>query len=65
MIDRHKIAARAWYAEHRLHVNAMLREHGPQVEPTGSDAGRPELWKDLHWRWFIAGEVAKQIGVKV
>lgn len=47
--------AREWYAAHRIHVNAMLRETGPQVEPTGSDAGRPDLWKPMHWRWFMVG----------
>lgn len=65
MTEADKRAARIWYKDHRRHVNGMLRENGPQVEPTGSDASRPELWKDIHWRWFMTGEVAKQIGVKI
>ena len=65
MTGDQKERARAWYREHRQHVNRMLVDHGPQIEPSGSDAGRPELWKDIHWRWFMVGEVAGQIGVKV
>ena len=61
MIERHKAIARAWYSAHRLHVNAMLNEHGPQVEPSSEDAGNPELWKPMHWRWFMVSEVLKQI----
>lgn len=51
--------AREFYRIHRSHVNKMLKEHGPQVMPTGSDVARPELWKAMHWRWFMVGEVAK------
>lgn len=65
MIDRHKEVARAWYSAHWAHVNAMLRENGPQVEPSLEDAGNPELWKPMHWRWFMVGEVARWVGVKV
>lgn len=65
MTEAGKRAARIWYKRHRRHVNDMLREHGPEGEPTGSDAGRPDLWKPMHWRWFMIGEVAKQIGVKL
>lgn len=53
--------AREWYTAHRLHVNTMLRDRGPQVEPTGSDADRPDLWKPMHWRWFMVGVVSKQM----
>ena len=61
MTDADKEIARNWYREHRQHVNDMLRHKGAMVEPTGSDAGRPELWKDIHWRWLMVGEVARQI----
>lgn len=53
--------ARTWYREHRMHVNKMLSTPGTRVEPTGSDAIRPELWKDIHWRWFMTLEVEKQL----
>ena len=61
MTEADKRAARIFYTQHRRHVNDMLREHGPEREPTGSDAGRPELWKPMHWRWFMIGEVSKQM----
>lgn len=61
MTEENKARARDWYREHRAHVNKMLREKGPRVEPTGSDAFRPELWKDIHWRWLMVDEVAKQL----
>lgn len=63
MIERHKAVARSWYSGHRQHVDAMLRKPGPKIEPSPEDAGSPELWKPMHWRWFLAGEVAEQIGV--
>lgn len=61
MTDADKARAREWYAQHRMHVNRMLRDHGPQAEPTGSDASRPELWKDIHWRWFMVGELHRKM----
>lgn len=58
--------AREWYRDHRAHVIEMLAKHGPQIEPTGSDARRPELWKDIHWRWFLLGDwPARPIGVNL
>ena len=65
MTDRDKARARAWYGHHRLHVNKMLATNGPQIEPSGIDAGNPELWKDIHWRWFMTDEVVRQIDVKL
>lgn len=53
--------ARDWYAKHRAHVNKMLSVNGACVEPGGSDAGNPAVWKDIHWRWFMVREVEKQI----
>ncbi len=52
--------ARIWYSHHREHVNKMMGS-GARFEPTGSDADRPELWKDGHWRWFMVRQVEKQI----
>lgn len=61
MTEAQKQAARDWYREHRMHVNKMLSKPGAQVEPSGSDATRPELWKGIHWRWFMTLEVEKQL----
>ncbi len=65
MTEQDKERARQWYRAHRKHVNILLSANGPEAEPTGSDAGQPDLWKPMHWRWFMIGEVAKQIGVKL
>lgn len=61
LTDDQKAKARVWYGAHREHVNKMLSKHGPQIEPTGSDANRPELWKDIHWRYFAVTEVWHQM----
>ena len=61
MDDANRERARQWYKAHRQHVNDMLREWGPNVEPQGSDATRPEIWKPMHWRWIMIGEVVKHL----
>lgn len=48
----------AWYREHRDHVRRLLKNafdsrNPAAVKPTGSDLIRPELWKTIHWRWFL------------
>jgi hypothetical protein len=46
-----------WFAEHRDHVFKVLAERGkesPTIMPSGSDLGRPELWKDIHWAWYFS-----------
>lgn len=65
MTDQDKETARKWYGAHRPQVNMFLRTPGAEAEPTGFLAGNPDLWMPMHWRWFMIGEVAKQIGVKV
>lgn len=61
MIQKDKDRAIQWYKEHRKHVNMLLSVNGPSMEPTREDARNPALWKAIHWRWFIAGEVYDQI----
>ena len=53
MNDWDILRAREWFARHMRHVHKLVKDHGPSVEPTGSDVSRPELWKAIHWRWFI------------
>jgi len=47
----------AWLAKNRTHVEQLVDYHRvgntPAVKPTGSDLGRPELWKDIHWLWYF------------
>lgn len=45
--------AARWFVLHHRHVAKLLEEEGPAVAPSGSDIGRPELWKAIHWRWFL------------
>ncbi len=49
-------AGEAWYAERAAHVDRMIATDNdiiPAIEPAGSDALHPELWKDIHWVWFF------------
>ena len=44
-----------WFQKHESHVRnvVMCRSRAAQtVAPSGSDRGKPELWKDIHWLWF-------------
>lgn len=52
--DSDKAPARAWYEEHRAHVDRMCTAYaGPAYPPSGSDCIRPELWKPAHWKWLL------------
>lgn len=44
-----------WFKEHETHVSKMLmgKDSIPEIEPSGSDAANPALWKDIHWAWFF------------
>ena len=42
-----------WRHDHADHVANLIKEKGPSVAPSGSDMFRPELWKAIHWRWFL------------
>jgi hypothetical protein len=55
MKQEYRDRAQKWLNEHRDHVvNRLLKADGDGiVEPSGSDAIRPELWKACHWRWFL------------
>lgn len=43
-----------WAGNHPEHVYGLLdsAETKAPIEPTGSDISHPELWKDIHWKWF-------------
>jgi hypothetical protein len=45
--------ASIWYAQHRLHVETLMFEEKGSYPPSGSDCGKPELWKAGHWRWYF------------
>lgn len=42
-----------WLGQHERHVWSMIRKDTPNVAPSGSDMFKPELWKDIHWKWFL------------
>lgn len=54
----------AWYAEHKAHVDKMMAgprwNKLPAVAPSGGDKLRPELWKDIHWKWWVSLSEAVQ-----
>lgn len=53
-----KVSARAWYEEHRAHVDRMLAaDTSPAYPPCGSDCIRPELWKPSHWKWLLDADL--------
>lgn len=43
-----------WFHDHSYHVAGLVKDKGANVAPVGSDLFRPELWKDIHWRWFFS-----------
>lgn len=49
------LKAHQWYTAHSEHVQNLLKNSFGKkgVEPTGSDASHPELWKAIHWIWFF------------
>lgn len=53
MKDEHKVKALAWYAEHKSHVDDLVKETQYIYGPSDEDAGSPELWKAAHWKWFL------------
>ena len=53
--DQFKWSRRAsiWYELHREHVESLILDEKESYPPSGSDCGKPELWKPGHWRWFF------------
>jgi hypothetical protein len=45
--------AMAWYNAHKAHIETLISEGTESFYPSGSDCGKPELWKPGHWRWFF------------
>ena len=48
----------AWYNDHKAHVDKLTAgrrwDKLPAVAPSGADKLRPELWKDIHWKWWVS-----------
>jgi hypothetical protein len=42
--------------DHADYVHNLFDRHTPNVEPSGLDMFYPELWKGIHWAWFLSTE---------
>ena len=45
--------------DHSDHVHSLFNRKTSRVAPSGSDMFHPELWKGIHWAWFIWDEPFK------
>ena len=45
--------AAKFYHRHKRHVNELMSDRVPSIAPSGSDLNHPELWKPIHWNWFM------------
>ena len=39
--------------DHSDHVWSMVTKDKDSIAPSGSDMFHPELWKSIHWVWFL------------
>lgn len=46
-----------WLHDHSDYVHRLFDKKTPQVPPSGSDMFHPELWKSIHWAWFLGKRV--------
>ena len=49
-----------WLNDHKDHIKKLVDSCSNEITPTGEDFVRPELWKGIHWRWFL-----KETGVVI
>lgn len=53
-IKRYLDRAEEWYSAHEDHVFKLMSETDIWVEPSLEDLVHPELWKSIHWNWYIS-----------
>lgn len=51
--DKIQKQGKEWFQEHKSHVYSLIEKETAKVAPSGSDMFRPELWKPMHWKWFL------------
>ena len=53
--EQQKVREKAmeWFQDHKSHVYSLIEKDTPKVAPSGSDMYKPELWKGIHWKWFL------------
>lgn len=49
--------AEAFYRIHEKYVDLLVEQakRYKGVPPSGSDIFNPEVWKDIHWKWYFLG----------
>lgn len=47
------LRAKKWYADHKKHVNALMKGCDESYPASGSDICRPDLWKPAMWNYFF------------
>jgi len=45
--------AYTWKFEHQSHIEKMMEGIAFPIPPSEQDMFQPELWKGIHWKWFI------------
>ena len=45
--------AMKFFQPRKNQIYKNLEKDTPKVAPSGSDLFHPELWKSIHWKWFL------------
>lgn len=48
-----KESGEEFLAKHKTHVESLIKDCKYSVAPSGSDLFKPELWKGIHWNWYL------------
>lgn len=53
--EQKEVYNKAWLFKHNHsdHVENLIKDEQNIISPSGSDLFYPELWKPMHWKWFI------------
>jgi hypothetical protein len=49
-----------WWDEYGKSKYINFSLDGTSIKPTGSDLDKPQLWKQIHWRWYFANEESEE-----
>lgn len=47
-------SAHKYWKKYHSSLIKLVGDENHEVLPSGSDLFRPELWKPMHWKWFLA-----------
>ncbi len=48
-----KSQAMAFFNPRKKEIYKGITKETPKIAPSGSDLFHPELWKTIHWKWFL------------